>query len=144
MTYISLFDDIYIAAKLKSDTDIVKGYDTYALLATSTVKNTLTIATSNSKDWEDLTDSNPVISSIDDLSGLTGNNPGSGLKKKGTDQSLVFGLNAPFADVTSASSVPATAIPDNWGMIIMMNPKIKYTGTTLTINEDTPALSASA
>ncbi len=53
MTYISLFQDIYIAAKLKSDTDIVKGYDEYPLVAKSTPKNTLTIATSNSKDWDD-------------------------------------------------------------------------------------------
>jgi len=53
MTYISLFDDIYIAAKLKSDTDIIKGYDDYPLVAKSTPKNTLTIATSNSKDWDD-------------------------------------------------------------------------------------------
>jgi hypothetical protein len=53
MTYISSFDDIYIAAKLKSDTDIVKDYDTYPLVAKSTPKNTLTISTSNSKDWDD-------------------------------------------------------------------------------------------
>lgn len=52
MTYISLFDDIYIAARLKSDTDIVKGYDSDPLVAKSTPKNTLTIATSNSKDWD--------------------------------------------------------------------------------------------
>jgi hypothetical protein len=51
MTYISLFDDIYVAARLKSDTDIVKGLDTIPLVAKTTPKNTLTISTSNSKDW---------------------------------------------------------------------------------------------
>ena len=53
MTYISLFNDIYIVAKLKKDTDIVKGYDDYPLVAKSTPKNTLTLSTSNSKDWDD-------------------------------------------------------------------------------------------
>ena len=45
MTYVSLFDDIYIAAKLKDNTDIVKGYDDYPLVAKSTPKNTLTLTT---------------------------------------------------------------------------------------------------
>jgi hypothetical protein len=49
----SLFNDIYIAARLKADTDIVKDYDTLPLVAKSTPKNTLTISTSNSKDWDD-------------------------------------------------------------------------------------------
>jgi hypothetical protein len=48
MTYLSLFQDAYIAAQLKEDTDIIKGYDTYPLLAKSMPKNTLKIATSNS------------------------------------------------------------------------------------------------
>jgi hypothetical protein len=32
MSYISLFSDIFVAARLKSDTDIVNGYDTHPLI----------------------------------------------------------------------------------------------------------------
>lgn len=95
MTYISLFSDIYIAAKLKSDTDIIKGYDDYPLVAKSTPKNTLTISTSNSKDWTDYSDNFPIVSST---SATSGNSPGSGLKSvSGTSQSLILGLKAPYS-----------------------------------------------
>jgi hypothetical protein len=97
MTYISLFQDIYIAAKLKSDTDIVKGYDDYPLVAKSTPKNTLTIATSNSKDWDDDTDNIPLISSVTNTPATTPTfTAGTGLKI-GNTQSLVFEFKAPFA-----------------------------------------------
>ncbi len=131
MTYISLFQDIYIAAKLKSNTDIVKGYDTYPLLAKSTPKNTLTIATSNSKDWVDsATLTVPLISSASGASVTY--TAGTGLNS-GTSQSLIFKFKAAFEDVTSASTTPATVIPYNWGMYIMMSPKIKFnSGSTAT------------
>lgn len=87
MTYISLFQDIYIAAKLKSDTDIIKGYDTYPLLAKSTPKNTLTLSTSNSRDWNDATTTTvPLISSVSGAASFT---PGTGLVS-GNSQSLVL------------------------------------------------------
>lgn len=88
MTYISLFQDIYIAAKLKSNTDIVKGYDDYPLLAKSTPKNTLTLLTSNSKNWNDAsTTSVPLVSSVSGASGTF--TPGVGLNA-GTSQSIVL------------------------------------------------------
>lgn len=132
MTYLSLFDDVYIAAKLKSDTDIIKGYDQYPLLAKSTPKNTLKIITSNSKDWTDnVTDLNPLVSSTTATSGITS---GNGLKSiTGTSQSLIFGLKAPYADVTKTSSISGTAVPYNWGMLIMMSPKIKFNSSNTLI-----------
>ena len=94
MTYISLFQDIYIAAKLKSNTDIVKGYDEYPLLAKSTPKNTLTLLTSNSRNWNDATTTTiPLVSSVSGASGTY--TPGTGLQS-GTSQSLVFELRAAF------------------------------------------------
>lgn len=94
MTYISLFQDIYIAAKLKGNTDIVKGYDEYPLLAKSTPKNTLTLLTSNSKDWNDATTTTvPLVSSVSGASGSF--TPGSGLKS-GTSQSIVLELKAAY------------------------------------------------
>jgi len=70
MSYISLFSDIFIAARLKADTDIINGYDTYPLVAATTPKNTLSILTSNSQDWTDyVTNSNPLISSTTASSG---------------------------------------------------------------------------
>lgn len=64
MTYLQLFPDLYIAYRLKSDSDITKGYLTTPLIATSMPKNTLAIKTCNSKDWNGFTsNTNPVISS---------------------------------------------------------------------------------
>jgi hypothetical protein len=124
MTYLSLFQDAYIAAQLKEDTDIVKGYDSYPLLAKSMPKNTLKIATSNSKDWADYSDGFPIVSST---SATSGRAPGSGLKSvSGTSQSLVFGLKAPYSDVTKTASADGTVVTNDWGMLIMMNPKIKF------------------
>lgn len=48
LTYISLFTDIYCAVLIPQNTDIVNGYGTLPLVATTTPKNTLTITTSNS------------------------------------------------------------------------------------------------
>lgn len=94
MTYISLFQDIYIAAKLKSDTDIIKGYDEYPLLAKSTPKNTLTITTSNSKNWDYASDDIPLVSSNTAASVTLSTNK---ILKTGAGQSLIFQLCAKFS-----------------------------------------------
>ena len=49
--YIKQFNDIYIAYKLKSKSDIGKSYRKYALMGKTMVKNTINIKTCNSKDW---------------------------------------------------------------------------------------------
>lgn len=125
MTYISLFQDIYIAAQLKSNTDIVKGYDTLPLVAPSTPKNTLTITTSNSQDWTDyVTDINPLVSST---SVAASNVPGTGLKTvSGSTQSLILGMKAPYASVTTTGAGSGTVATNNWGMMIMTNPLISF------------------
>lgn len=65
MTYLQQFNDLYIAYRLKSSSDITKGYLSTPLIATSMPKNTLTIKTCNSKDWTGYTtNTNPIISSI--------------------------------------------------------------------------------
>lgn len=126
-----MFQDIFIAAKLKGNTDIVKGYDTYPLLAKSMPKNTLTLLTSNSKDWTDLMSLNvPLVSSVSGTSGTY--TPGTGLQT-GTSQSLVFKFKAPFEDVSSFSTTPSTKITNNWGMMIMMNPKIQYNANSAAV-----------
>lgn len=51
MTYLQLFPDLYIAYRLKSPSDITKGYLSIPIVATSMPKNTLAIKTCNSKDW---------------------------------------------------------------------------------------------
>ena len=64
MTYLEQFNDLYVAYRLKSDSDIIKGYRETPLIATSMPKNTLTIKTSNSKDWTDFSsNTHPLISS---------------------------------------------------------------------------------
>lgn len=64
MTYLELFSDLYVAYKLKGDSDILKGYDTTPIVATSMPKNTLTIKTSNSKNWADFSSNqDPLVSS---------------------------------------------------------------------------------
>jgi hypothetical protein len=133
MTYLSLFQNVYIAAKLKADTDIIKDYDTYPLLAKSTPKNTLTITTSNSKDWADYSDidTKPLVSST---TAVSGNTPGTGLRSiASTNQSLIMIFKAAYSEVTKTSSTAATVATDNWGMMIMMSPKIKFLGSTLTL-----------
>ena len=134
MTYVSLFDDIYIAAKLKDNTDIVKGYDDYPLVAKSTPKNTLTLTTSNSKDWDDdTTASIPAVSSYYNTGspGVATYTGGAvaGLKVA-NQQSLIFEFDANYNEVTSFASVGNTVITNNWAMLIMMNPKIKFNSGT--------------
>ena len=87
-------------------------------------KNTLTITTSNSQNWV-TDDLKPLISSSTTIGSKT---PTSSLVvDPATDQSLILHLKAPFGKVTTMD--PAnTNIPDKWGMLIMMNPKIKFTG----------------
>lgn len=136
MTYLSLFDDIYVAYRLKSDSDIVKGYDTYPMVAKTTPKNTLTIKTANSQDWTDfsvITDP-PLVSSS---STVPTNTPTTGLVNlgTGTSQSLVFTLKGLFADVTTFDATPATPITDNWGLLIMMNSKIALPSASLTLTQ---------
>lgn len=64
MTYLQLFNDLYIAYRLQSDSDITKGYDTMPLVATSMPKNTLAIKTCNSKDWTGYSiNQNTIVSS---------------------------------------------------------------------------------
>ena len=139
MTYLSLFDDLYIAYRLKSNSDIIKGYHETPIVATSMPKNTLTIKTANSKDWTDyVTNTNPLISSTTATSGYA---TGDGLRlESGTDQSLIFSLKAPYSDVTSYASTSGTVIDDNWSFQILMNPKTKLNGSPV-LSEQTPSLS---
>jgi hypothetical protein len=139
LTYINLFTDIYCAVLIPQNTDIVNGYGAIPLVATTTPKNTLTITTSNSQDWSDFaTNTNPLVSSTATAST---NTPGSSLLSASTYQSLIFSLNAAFASVSSFSSTPATAITNNWGIMIMMNPSITFdSNATVTIKESTASL----
>ena len=118
----NLFIDTYCAVLIPQNTDIVNGYHTLPLVATTTPKNTLTITTSNSQDWSDyVTNTNPLISSAEAAST---NTPTASMTQYGsTAQSLVFSWKAPYSSVTSLSST-AGAITDDWGMMIMMNPNI--------------------
>lgn len=96
-------------------------------------KNTLTIKTSNSKNWADfVTNQNPLISST--------STPGYGSTNSlqvmpSTDQTLIFSLAAPFAEVSSLSQAD-TPITDNWGMLIMFNHKIKANDPTIILHEN--------
>ena len=121
----NLFTDIYCAVLIPQSTDIVNGLGALPLVATTTPKNTLTITTSNSKDWSDYaTNINPLVSST---SASASTVPGSSLvTDAATDQSLIFSLKAPFADVSTVSSTGGTSIPNNWGFMIMMNPLITF------------------
>ncbi len=122
LTYMSLFTDIYCAVLIPQNTDIVNGYDTLPLIASTTPKNTLTITTSNSQDWSDFTPTaNPIVSSV--ASSAT-NTPGNSLLASASDQSLVFTMKAGYSSVTSTATTAGTAITNNWGMMIMMNPAI--------------------
>ena len=122
MTYLQLFPDLYIAYRLKSVSDITKGYLTIPLIATSMPKNTLAIKTCNSKDWSGYSsNTNSIISSSTINSTLLTTE---GLKINAASQSLIFSMSAPYAEVSSVSSSDVS-ITNNWGMYIMMNPKIK-------------------
>lgn len=140
LTYMSLFTDIYCAVLIPQQTDIVNGVGTLPLVATTTPKNTLTITTSNSKDWSDYaTNTNPLVSST---SAAASNTPGSSLvTDSSTDQSLIFSFKAPFADVTSVASVGGTAITNNWGMMIMMNPLITFDSMATAVLTESSATS---
>lgn len=140
MTYLQQFQDLYIAYRLKSDSDIAKGYKSTPLIATSMPKNTLTIKTCNSKDWTGYTgqsDTNIVVSS----STTDSRTATEGLRVETSAQSLIFNLKAPYSEVTSVSS-SATSVTNIWGMYIMMSPKIQLNGGTVSINQSSVALSA--
>jgi len=129
LTYMNLFTDIYCAVLIPKNTDIVNGYDTLPLVATTAPKNTLTITTSNSNDWADFTGGNlnPLVSTV---AAATTNTPGTALFVNNSPQSLVFSFKASYAQVTQTSSTANTAIPNNWGMLIMANPSIKLDNST--------------
>lgn len=133
MTYLELFDDIYVVYKLKANSDILKNYDSTPIVATSMPKNTLTIKTSNSKNWADFVSNTlPLVSSTTNLN----YNPGSSLQVlSNTSQTLIFSLNAPYSDVSSVAS-GSTSVPDSWGMMIMMNHKIKVNSNTINLYEN--------
>lgn len=137
MTYINLFTDIYCAVLIPQNTDIVNGYGTLPLVATTTPKNTLTITTSNSQDWTDyVTDTKPLVSTA---TGGTTNTPGDSLiQDAATAQSLVFSWKAAYSSVTSFSQSPGTTITNDWGIMIMMNPSIEFdTVTTSNVLQST-------
>lgn len=69
MTYLQLFSDLYVAYRLKSDADIIKGYLATPLVATSMPKNTLVIKTCNSKDWSGYSLNTNTIASSSTTSG---------------------------------------------------------------------------
>lgn len=132
LTYLSLFSDIYIAAFVPRTTDIVCGYNPVPLVAASSPKNTLSIGTANTKDWTDFaTNSFPLVSSTPVPSS---NVPGSSLLASSTQQSLIFSLKAAYSEVTSFSSSAGTAITNNWGFLIMTNPKLTF-GSSFTLAE---------
>lgn len=94
LTYMSLFTDIYCAVLIPKNTDIVNGYDTLPLVATTAPKNTLSIITSNSNDWTDfVTNQNPLVSSA----ASSTNTPTSSLLVNTSPQSLVFSLKASYS-----------------------------------------------
>jgi hypothetical protein len=142
MTYLQLFPDLYIAYQLKSNSDITKGYLSTPLIATSMPKNTLSIKTYNSQDWAGYSlNTNPVISSSTSSGTLT---TSEGLKiQSGTNQALVFSMQALYSTVTSVSS-SASTITNNWGMLIMLNPKIKLNAASVTLTESSLSLTATA
>lgn len=143
----NLFTDIYCAVLIPQNTDIVNGYGTLPIVATTTPKNTLTITTSNSQDWTDyVTNTNPLVSSV---TGSNTNTPGSSLiQNAAAPQSLVFSFKALFSSVTTFSSTTGTAVTNGWGMMIMMSPSIEFdTATSATISTKQPvsnSLSATA
>lgn len=142
MTYLQLFPDLYIAYQLKGNSDITKGYLSTPLIATSMPKNTLSIKTYNSQDWTGYAlNTNPVLSSSTTSGILT---TSEGLKiQAGTNQALVFSMQALYSTVTSVSS-SATTITNNWGMLIMLNPKIKLNAASVTLTESSLSLTATA
>lgn len=139
MTYINLFTDIYCAVLIPQNTDIVNGYDALPLIAATTPKNTLTITTSNSQDWSDfVTNTDPLISSV--AASATTSSGGS-LLSSASAQSLIFSMKAAYSSVTSTSTTLGTAITNNWGMMIMMNPAITLSAVSpLTVTETSATL----
>lgn len=134
----NLFTDIYCAVLIPQNTDIVNGYGTLPIVATTTPKNTLTITTSNSQDWTDyVTNTNPLVSSV---TGSNTNTPGTSLiKNAATAQSLVFSFKALFSSVTTFSSTTGTVVTNGWGMMIMMSPSIAFdSATSATIQTTQP------
>jgi hypothetical protein len=105
-------------------------------------KNTLSIKTYNSQDWTGYAlNTNPVLSSSTTSGILT---TSEGLKiQAGTNQALVFSMQALYSTVTSVSS-SATNITNNWGMLIMLNPKIKLNAASVTLTESSLSLTATA
>lgn len=127
----SLFTDIYCAVLIPQDTDIVNGYGAIPLVATTTPKNTLTITTSNSQDWSDyVTNTNPLVSSS---ATVNSNGAGTSVLVSASAQSIIFSMKVPYTSITTTSTSAATAITNNWGMMIMMSPSIKKTTGTLTV-----------
>ncbi len=126
-----------MAFRLKASSDIVKGYDYYPLVAKTTPKNTLTIKTSNSKDWTDWADYSTYTPLVSSTLATSGSTSGASLSKvSGTNQSLIFSMKAPFSDVSKASTTPSTPITNNWGFLIMMSPKIYFNSSqTSAFNE---------
>lgn len=130
-----LFSDIYIAARLKDNSDIVKGYDTIPLVSLSVPKNTLTLTSVNSKDWTDYSTAAPLVST--DSSGTQTIASSGGLKRAGTtSQSIIFNLKALYSDITNYSSTINTVLNNSAGLLIMMNPMISITsGSTITLQQ---------
>ena len=122
LTYIKQFTDIYCAVLIPQNTDIVNGYGTLPIVATTTPKNTLTITTSNSQDWSDfVSNQHPLVSSA----ATNTNTPGTSLIQDTTNpQSLIFSWKAAYSSVTTFASTANTAITNDWGIMIMMNPSI--------------------
>lgn len=118
---------------IPQNTDIINGYGTIPLVATTTPKNTLTITTSNSQDWSNFVTNptNPLVSSV--ASSGT-NTPGTSLLTSASSQSLVFSMQASYSSVTSYTTA-AQSITNSWGMMIMMNPAITLGAQTLAITE---------
>lgn len=131
-----LFSDVYIAARLKASSDIVKGYDTTPLVSASVPKNTLTITTVNSKDWTDYTTNlKPLVSSV---IGATQTNTASGglLVGGSSDQEIIFTLKAPYASITNFSSAANTNLTYSSGLMIMMNPLISNSSAAITLKQE--------
>lgn len=94
------------------------------------VKNIISIKTCNSKDWTGYATAN--INSINSNSHAVVSSdvlPATlvakeGLQPSDANQSLIFSMSAKFSEVTS-TNITNTSITNNWGMLIMMNSKIK-------------------
>jgi len=136
LTYIGLFSDIFVAARLKANSDIVKGYDATPLVSLSVPKNTLTITTVNSQDWTDyVTNTSPLVSSS--LSGTqTITSTGGLLLSSSANQSIIFNFKALYSQTTSFSSTAGTNLTNRGGLMIMVNPLISVpTSATISLKQ---------